>query len=111
MSESVKTVLALIVLVLVYLLSRKVHAWRIMRAYNRIFRDLEGKGAVNEASAVELPYAKMRIFRVGMRDYRPKAMEFLISNQMVGMTDSGKYYLKERKPMGLSSSQGLGGDQ
>ena len=108
MDESIKTVIALIALVLVYLLSRKVHAWRMMRAYHRILRDLDGKGAVDEATAVDLPYAKMRIFRVGMRDYRPKAMAFLVSNQMVGMTGSGKYYLKERKAMDLSSLRGQG---
>jgi hypothetical protein len=97
MDESAKTFLALIVLVLVYLLSRRVHAWRFKRAYERIFRDLEKNGALDETSAVDLPYAKLRIFRVGMRDYRPKAMEFLVSNNMVGMTDDGRYYLKEKR--------------
>ena len=97
MDESTKTIIAMIILVLVYLLSRKVHAWRFKRAYERIFRDLEGKGAVDEASAVDLPYAKMRILSAGMRDYRPKAMAFLVSNNLVGKTDKGRYYLKKGK--------------
>jgi len=60
-----------------------------------ILSDLEKKGAVDSASAISLPYARQNIFRVGMKDYRPRALEFLVTNNIVGITEEGKYYLKD----------------
>jgi hypothetical protein len=47
---------------------------------------------------VELPYMKQQLFRIGMRDFRPTAMQSLVEAGIVGMTGSGKYYLK-MKPL------------
>ena len=96
MSETGRTIFAICILIVVYILTRKFHAWRMKQTYVLIIRDLEQKGAVDPSSAIELPYAKKGVFRIGMRDYRPKAIQFMIANNIISMTDTGKYYLKDK---------------
>jgi len=103
MSETSRIILGICILILVYVLTRRAHAWRIRRAYIFIIKDLEQKGALDDSSAVELPYAKKSVFRGGMRDYRPKALEYLVLSNIVGMVDSGKYYLRNKKSGSLNS--------
>ena len=55
-----------------------------------------GNSRLRWAAAIELPYAKRNIFRIGLRDFRPKAVEALVQANLVGMTAAGKYYLKKR---------------
>jgi len=97
MSETSQIILLIFLLIIVYVLTRKVHTWRIKRAYIYIIKDLEQQGAINPTSAIELPYAKIGVFRFAMRDFRPKAIEYLIVSNIVGMTESGRYYLKDKK--------------
>jgi hypothetical protein len=94
MSETVQIIIGFILLAAVFILTRYGMAWRIKQASISIIRDLEKKGATDAASAVELPYAKSSLFRLGLRDYRPKAVESLIHGDIVGITPDGKYYLK-----------------
>ena len=77
MSETTQIVVGVIVLIVVYILTRQFHAWQMRRAYTTVLKDLRQKEAFDPSSAVELPYAKVRIFRVGTRDYRPKAVQYL----------------------------------
>ena len=93
MNETVEIIVGIGVLVAVYILTRHFHSWRFSRTYVLIINDLKKRGAVNPASAVELPYAKKSMLRIGTRDYRPKALEHLAMKQIIGMTDSGRYYL------------------
>jgi hypothetical protein len=95
-SETGEIVFALCLLIVVYVLTRKFHMWRIKNTYMSIIKDLENKKALDPPSAVELPYSQTPLWRLGTRDYRPKALQYLISSRVVGMTDSGKYYLKNR---------------
>ena len=97
MPETGQIILLIFILIIVYILTRKVHAWRIKRAYIHIIEDLEQQGAVDPSSAIELQYTKIGVFRFGMRDYRPKAIEYLIVSNIIGMTESGRYYLKDKK--------------
>ena len=103
MSEYGQIITAICVLIAVYMLTRKVSAWRIKRAYMRIVKDLEKREAFDETSAIELPYVNQGIFRVGVRDFRPKALQFLVASDIVGMTQAGKYYLKKRDMEFLNS--------
>lgn len=103
MSESGQIIIAICVLIAVYMLTRKVNAWRIKRAYIRIIKDLENREAFGETSAIALPYVNHSIFRVGVRDFRPKALQFLVTSDIVGMTQAGKYYLK-KKDVGFLNS-------
>ena len=93
MNETVEIIVGIGVLVAVYILTRHFHSWRYSRTYVLIINDLKKRGALNPASAVELPYAKKSMLRIGTRDYRPKALEHLAMKQIIGMTDSGRYYL------------------
>ncbi len=97
MTETGKILFAIIFLVLVYIFTRKFHGWRMSRILAAIIEDLERKEAVDHSSAVRLPYAGVRAFRVGLRDYRPKAVEYLVSINLVGMTGDGRYYLKAKE--------------
>ena len=96
MSETGRIIFAICILIAVYILTRKFHAWRMRQTYILIVKDLEQKGAIDPSSAIELPYAKKAIFRIGIRDYRPKAVEYMVVSNIIGMTDSGKYYLKDK---------------
>ena len=96
MNESGQIIIAICLLIAVYMLTRKVNAWRIKRAYVRIIKDLERNEALTPASAITLPYTRESIFRVGVRDFRPKALQFLIASNIVGVTESGTYYLREK---------------
>jgi len=93
MNETTEIVVGICVLAAVYILTRHFHSWRFSRAYVFIINDLKKRGAVNFAAAVELPYAKKSMLRIGTRDYRPKALEHLAMKQIVGVTGGGRYYL------------------
>ena len=103
MTDSGQIIIAICLLIAVYMLTRKVNAWRIRRAYMRIIKDLEMSEAFDETSAIALPYANQSIFRVGVRDFRPKALQFLVASGVVGMTQAGGYYLKKKDVEFLNS--------
>ena len=97
MDERIQIALVVSGLLCVVWISRKVTMWRIKRTYLGIMSDLEKRGAIDFRSAVALPYAKQSILKIGVKDYRPRALEFLVSNGVVGETGDGKYYLKDTK--------------
>ena len=96
MSETGRTIFAICILIVVYILTRKFHAWRMRQTYQSIVKDLEKNEALDPSSAIEFPYAKKGVFRIGTRDYRPKAIQYMIATNIIGMIDSGKYYLKDK---------------
>jgi hypothetical protein len=96
MSETNQIIIGVLVLIGVYMLTRKVNAWRMKRAFIVIIKDLERQEAFDAVSAVKLPYAKAAFLRLGMRDFRPKALEYLVASDIVGVTETGQYYLKRR---------------
>jgi hypothetical protein len=96
-SETGQIVIGVCLLIGVYILTRRFHAWRMARVYTLIVKDLEEKGAVDPSSAVELPYAQRNMFRIGTRDYRPKVLEYMTLNNVVAVTADGRYYLTHRK--------------
>lgn len=95
MSETVKMLLMVLLTIGVLFLTLRVAAWQMKRACLRIIRDLKQQGAVDVASAVPLSYSKTSIFRIGMRDYRPKALEQLVKLDVVRFLEGGRYYLRE----------------
>jgi len=94
MSDAMQIVIGVILLVVVFFLSRVVMSWRIRNACQQILKDLQAREAFDPYNAVELPYTRMRYFNIGMRDFRPKAMQYLIQHDVVGVTDKAGYYLK-----------------
>jgi len=98
MSDVMQITLGMLFLILVFILTRYGITWRIKRAGRQIINDLERLGAQSSDSAVELPYMKKQLLRIGMRDFRPTAMQSLIEGGVVGATANGKFYLK-MKPL------------
>jgi hypothetical protein len=98
MSDAIQITLGILFLILVFILTRYGITWRIKRAGRRIIEDLDRLGAQGTGSAVELPYMKKQLIKIGMRDFKPTAMQSLLEGGIVGMTASGKYYLK-MKPL------------
>lgn len=89
-------IIGIVILIIVFLLTRVAIARRILRTASQVVKELEMREAFDPDSAAELPYASPQYFRIGLRDYRPKALESLIQGGTVGRTADGKYYLTER---------------
>lgn len=96
MSETLQIVFGILLLIAVYVLSQFVVGYRIRRAASGVVKDLERLGALDPASAAELPYAKASLLRIGLRDFRPKAVDALVRSDIVGRTAAGGFYLKKR---------------
>lgn len=93
MSEIVQIIIGVVILIGVYILTQMVVGWRIRRAASAVMRDLENKKALDPNSAVELPYAKSNLFKIGLKDFRPKAVEALRQGGMIGQTAAGRFYV------------------
>ncbi|RJQ65364.1 MAG: hypothetical protein C4519_28485 [Desulfobacteraceae bacterium] len=93
MSELMQILWGFLFLACVYILTQYGINWRIHRANVFVIKDLKLRGAVNAASAVELPYARKRNLNIGMRDFRRRALEELVAKGILGVTTEGKYYL------------------
>ena len=96
MSEYTQMLIAIGILFVVVMLTKKFHGWKIKRAYLSIVKDIKAKKAFDPKTAVNLSYARSPMFRVGLRDLRPLALEHLVQDNIVGVTDDGKYYLKDK---------------
>jgi hypothetical protein len=93
MGETGELIIGILVLGAAILLTRQYHAWKIKRAYLTIIDDLKRQGARTPETAVDLPYARRSPLKFGMRDHRPNAMKGLIAEQIVGITEDGRYYI------------------
>lgn len=96
MSETIQIILGLIVLVGVYALTQVVVGYRIRRTARAIIMDLDRRKALDPASAAELPYERRSLLHIGLRDFRPKALAALVQGEIVGRTETGRYYLKKK---------------
>ena len=96
MSETTELLLGIAVFIVIIALTRKYHAWRFKRAYIFIIDDLKNKGAYSAHSAVELPYTRRNMLRMGMRQHHPQALDHLIMENIVGKSEDGRYYLVQK---------------
>jgi hypothetical protein len=96
MADVIQIIIGILFLALVFIASRFGIAWRIKRACSFVIRDLDHRKAIDYASAVELPYAKTEWLRMGLRDFRPKAVQGLVQAGVIGITPEGKYFLNKR---------------
>lgn len=95
MTEAFQIILGIILLILFFLLAKSVQSIKIRRACVMIINDLKQQGALDPSSAVTLPYTTTNFFRIGLRDYRPKAVNTLVMSGIVGTTEEAKFYLKK----------------
>lgn len=96
MSETTELIVGIAALIAVITLTRRYHAWRFKRAYIFIIDDLKSKGAYSAHSAVELPYARRNLLKMGLRQHHPQALEHLIMENIVGTSEDGRYYLIQK---------------
>jgi hypothetical protein len=97
MPESLQLIISILLLVAALILSRQFHAWKIKKAYLRIVEDLKSRDAVTPQSAIPLPYANRSVLRIGLRDHRPAALKALVAENIVGVTEDGRYYLLDKR--------------
>jgi hypothetical protein len=95
MPETVKVVLMILLVAGAFTASLFIAGWKMKRACDFILRDLRQRRAFDPVSAVELPYCRVSYFRFGLRDYRPKALEQLLKQGVVLVTEEGRYYLSD----------------
>ena len=93
MSETIPIILGIGIMLIVIVLTRRYHAWKIKKAYLFIVEDLKAKGAFDLKSAVDLPYGRRNVLRIGLKDHRPTALKSLVLDKIVGISEDGKYYL------------------
>ncbi len=96
MSETLKTILIILLAIGGLFFALRITGWKMKKAGDFIIRDLREKNAFDPASAVGLPYAKSSLFHIGLRDYRPQALQELIKQDVVRMLEGGRYYLRGR---------------
>jgi hypothetical protein len=96
MSGTTELILGIAAFIVIIALTRKYHAWRFKRAYIFIIDDLKNKGAYSAHAAVELPYTKRNMLRMGMRQHHPQALDHLIMENIVGKSEDGRYYLIQK---------------
>ena len=89
-------IIGILFLIVVFIATRYGIFLRIKGACNAVIKDLERRGAFDETSAVELSYAKKNYFHIGLRDFRPKAVQSLLEGGVIGRTANEKFYLKVR---------------
>lgn len=97
MGETGEIIIGILILGAAILLTRQFHAWKIKRAYLTIIEDLKSQGARTPETAVHLPYARRSPLRFGVRDHRPAAMKGLVSENFVGITEDGRYYILDSR--------------
>jgi hypothetical protein len=98
--EFVQIIFGIGFMVVAFILTRIWIARKIRHAATLIIQDLEKLEAFDSSSAAELPYASPHYIRIGLRDYRPKALVSLIQAGVVNTTESGRYYLMRRINVG-----------
>ena len=96
MSETVQIIMGICILLVVIALTRSYHGWKIKQAYLRVIEDLKTRGAFDPESAVDLPYGRRNILKIGMKDHRPTALKSLVLDKIVGISADGRYYLIDK---------------
>ena len=97
MGETGEIIIGVLILGAVILLTRQFHGWKIKRAYLTIIEDLKRQGAHTPETAIHLPYARRSPLKLGVKDHRPTAMKGLVSENFVGLTEDGRYYILDSR--------------
>jgi hypothetical protein len=90
-------ILLVVVLVGIVILMLYMGGLAVQRTCFKIIAEMEEARAFKEARAVEIQDERKNIFRVGVKNIRPKALNLLIADGLVIKTNNGKYYLDKEK--------------
>ena len=96
MPETAGAIIGICALLAIITLTRKYHTWRVKRGCVLIVEALKAQGAFDARSAIDLPYARRSLLKMGVRDHRSMALDHLVVDNFVGVSEGGKYYLKDR---------------
>ena len=99
MSETLKTIIFILFVIGGLILALRSTYWKMKKAGDAIIRDLREKKALDPASAIELSYAKSPLLRIGLRDYRPQALQELIKQDVIRILEGGRYYLCDSREL------------
>jgi len=95
MSQTAKTWFMVFLVIAAFIIANIIAGRRMKKAAEFIIRDLKEKKAFDPASAVALPYSKGSAFRIGLKDYRPGALQQLVKYDVVRLLEGERYYLRE----------------
>ncbi len=95
MTDTFKTILLILFVIGGLFFSLRMTGWKMKKACEFIIRDLREKKAFDPVSAVDLPYRKSPMMHLGLRDYRPAALQDLIKRDVVRQLETERYYLRE----------------
>jgi len=95
MPEALKILIMVVVIVGALYLALRITGWQMRKACDFIIEDLRTRKALDPSSAVDVPYATNPLLRIGLRDYRPRALEYLVQQDVVRVLEGGRYYLRE----------------
>ena len=96
MTETTEVIIGICVLPAVITLTRKYHTWKVKRGCILIADALKSQGAFDAKSAIDLPYSQRSLLKIGVRDHRSMALDHLVVDDIIGVSEDGKYYLKDR---------------
>jgi hypothetical protein len=95
MPEYMQHIIGIAILGVIYLITRKGIAIKMGKGAEQVIADLRSQDSTDIHSAVHLSYAKTDWHKFGLRDYRRKALQSLVTAGVVGKTSADKYYLIE----------------
>jgi hypothetical protein len=102
-------VLILILLIAIAFVGTQFMMKRATRSVIRIFRENDALSPDKAMTIQDLRLAPRGLFQVkAFRDYKPTALQFLMKNDIVVITDDGRVYLSEESLMRSELEQRLG---
>jgi len=97
MNDTLMVIVLIIVFLLVALVLPQFMVMRTAPKVIRIFREKNAVGAKNAKPVEELGLKQRSVIEnvLRRRDYKPRALQLLLSANVVQMTEDGKLYLDE----------------
>ena len=89
--------LLIVAIIIFYFLLLLIAGWGIRRYCFKIIAEMEEQRAYSAGSAVNLPDTQGNFFKMGLGNYRPKALQILLADKLVVKTGNDKYYLNKDK--------------
>ena len=98
-------ILIIIAVIVFYFLTLLATGLGIRKLCFTIIWEMEDQGAASASNAVHLTDKRCNFLKIGFGNYRPKALEILITDKIVIKTSSGKYFLNKEKLAEIKASK------
>jgi hypothetical protein len=70
----------------------------------KIIAHMEEQGAMSAGRAINIQDQRGNFFKMGLSNYRPKAVQMLLADGVIVKTGDGKYYLNKDKLAAIKKS-------